>query len=833
MKLTRIVATRFGSLRDATLDGIGPGLTIVVGPNESGKSTFATLVRQVLYGFPGARQKDGGYKPDAGGREGRLSFSDGTGEWLIRRYEPPTSGTVEVQTLKGEQRGGELLGEIVGAVTQETYNVVFGFSLSEMAEIEFGKNEDVLAKLYAGSSGSQRNPIDARGVLEDEAGRLFKDRGKSSIAATLAARAEQKKYVTELERQARAYEAERARLMQLAEQLEPVRERRDTAAARLRRIESDAQQAEALRRQLKEARERAQQLERERDTQRAEASATRVNEALLAVGPEVSAVLDDAAAARQLIVQAKAQREQAAEHRRKAAALDAEGVTVDEAEARSRIEEWRTKRARLDAEAESLAAAAGKLRSRADSFADASRARQQTDRPTGRRPLVSGAVLLGLGLVFAVIGFFSDQAISVVVAAVMAVAGVLLMLSSRQADERGPDLSAEAVQLAAEADAAEREADAARERLSAATEEWGEWLARGGLASRGADPAAVAALLEDVRERSERLDRAESAEQEASRKEAEAARWNERLFALVSGPLGLIGVAADHDGAGLAARIRESLDTARAANDRKEAADRAAQAADRELADLLQRAEALRTELGEISERYELSQDRIDELQALISSAFEERAAADEQYEQLKSEYDQLHGKLEVQGRDDSLTRARQRIEGLTASLHADADAYLVERMAVALIDEARATYERDTQPRVVKTASEVFAAMTGGRYERVQVPLGEKRITAVTSGGEALTTSQLSRGTQEQLYLALRVGLIDSFGAQGPHLPVLMDDVVVNFDEERVAGAAGAIERLVASRQVLFFTCHERTAEALVQRVPDSTLVRLGRCPV
>jgi uncharacterized protein YhaN len=76
--------------------------------------------------------------------------------------------------------------------------------------------------------------------------------------------------------------------------------------------------------------------------------------------------------------------------------------------------------------------------------------------------------------------------------------------------------------------------------------------------------------------------------------------------------------------------------------------------------------------------------------------------------------------------------------------------------------------------------------------------------------------TDELSRGTSEQLYLALRFGLIEEFARHGEPLPVVMDDILVNFDADRAARAASAIRDLASRHQVLYFTCHRWTAELL-----------------
>ena len=84
------------------------------------------------------------------------------------------------------------------------------------------------------------------------------------------------------------------------------------------------------------------------------------------------------------------------------------------------------------------------------------------------------------------------------------------------------------------------------------------------------------------------------------------------------------------------------------------------------------------------------------------------------------------------------------------------------------------------------------------------------------TEDGEGRFTEELSRGTAEQLYLALRFGPIEEFARHAEPLPVVMDDILVNFDAERAARAADAIRDLATRHQVIYFTCHAPTAELL-----------------
>jgi hypothetical protein len=76
---------------------------------------------------------------------------------------------------------------------------------------------------------------------------------------------------------------------------------------------------------------------------------------------------------------------------------------------------------------------------------------------------------------------------------------------------------------------------------------------------------------------------------------------------------------------------------------------------------------------------------------------------------------------------------------------------------------------------------------------------------------GNAHAVEQLSRGTREQLFLALRMALARCYARRGAALPMLLDDVLVNYDSDRAKAAAEVLRDFAAAgQQVLVFTCHE-----------------------
>jgi len=155
----------------------------------------------------------------------------------------------------------------------------------------------------------------------------------------------------------------------------------------------------------------------------------------------------------------------------------------------------------------------------------------------------------------------------------------------------------------------------------------------------------------------------------------------------------------------------------------------------------------------------------------------------------------------------------------LLAELGAAVREWRVLAAAEGLIDEARRGFERSRQPAVLRAASAAFATVTGGRYEGIaQDEHGQALLVIDADGRRKQAANQLSRGTTEQLYLSIRLGLAQELARRGVALPLVMDDVLVHFDPERARGMAEVLSRFGGEHQVLFFTCHPATRDLLTQ---------------
>lgn len=142
-----------------------------------------------------------------------------------------------------------------------------------------------------------------------------------------------------------------------------------------------------------------------------------------------------------------------------------------------------------------------------------------------------------------------------------------------------------------------------------------------------------------------------------------------------------------------------------------------------------------------------------------------------------------------------------------------------VFELALTLFERVRRRYETDRQPRILQRASHFLAALTEGRYRRVWTPVDERVLLAEDETGIHRRSEELSRGTREQLFLALRLALVTDWGERGIRLPLILDDVLVNFDQGRVRAACRTLAEFASpQQQVLLLTCHEHIVRSCAE---------------
>ena len=118
---------------------------------------------------------------------------------------------------------------------------------------------------------------------------------------------------------------------------------------------------------------------------------------------------------------------------------------------------------------------------------------------------------------------------------------------------------------------------------------------------------------------------------------------------------------------------------------------------------------------------------------------------------------------------------------------------------------------------------SELLCDITDGRYQKIFFQ-GNQEISLYEEGRK-IPLYQVSRGTAEQVYLALRIAAADC--VMGYHeFPLLLDETFVYYDDKRLKNTLAAL--VEQKRQIFIFTCHHREEELLKEMGKNCLLLRL-----
>lgn len=181
------------------------------------------------------------------------------------------------------------------------------------------------------------------------------------------------------------------------------------------------------------------------------------------------------------------------------------------------------------------------------------------------------------------------------------------------------------------------------------------------------------------------------------------------------------------------------------------------------------------------------------------------------QQQAARSRLDTLTGQLRsLDSADDldaQLLQHRQQLQQLQEEYDAVA-------LAMEVLDEANATLQNRFSPALGAQAAEIFAKITKGRYQKVL--LSRDFALETDSEGAQRSVQLLSQGAADQLYLAVRLAICDLVLPEEKHVPLILDDALLSFDDDRLHAALDYLLEESESRQILLFTCQKRESAYL-----------------
>jgi uncharacterized protein YhaN len=201
---------------------------------------------------------------------------------------------------------------------------------------------------------------------------------------------------------------------------------------------------------------------------------------------------------------------------------------------------------------------------------------------------------------------------------------------------------------------------------------------------------------------------------------------------------------------------------------------------------------------------------------------------AEKRVEQLHLRQGELGQEMKSLASNSRLAEAKLELSCIDNQLKACADHWQTLAVTTQLLDDVCAVYETERQPETLREASAFLTQLTDGKYVRIWTPLGKNQLRIDNSTGQALPLEVLSRGTREAVFIALRLSLAAAYARRGVTLPLVLDDVLVNFDSSRAESAAKVLRDFASlGHQVVMFTCHEH-----IMRIFDKIGVQVRVLP-
>lgn len=173
---------------------------------------------------------------------------------------------------------------------------------------------------------------------------------------------------------------------------------------------------------------------------------------------------------------------------------------------------------------------------------------------------------------------------------------------------------------------------------------------------------------------------------------------------------------------------------------------------------------------------------------------------------------------------DGTLSNLEQERANLAAKIWHEVQEWLRYQLAIQWVNKALAGASADRYPAIIRQAEQYFALLTDHRYS--QIDLTADGIKVVRRDQEVFLVEELSQGTAEQLYIALRLGFVTVMSDQA-NFPVIIDDGFVNFDNVRRQRMLALLEKIAEKNQVIYFTADDRIKDLDVKILDLQALKR------
>ncbi|MBY0585528.1 hypothetical protein K2X85_00005, partial [bacterium] len=221
-----------------------------------------------------------------------------------------------------------------------------------------------------------------------------------------------------------------------------------------------------------------------------------------------------------------------------------------------------------------------------------------------------------------------------------------------------------------------------------------------------------------------------------------------------------------------------------------------------------------------------ISIDDLEERSAEVSSAVDaaqaELSLLDQTLGSLRADQKRIDGQAE------GAERAEQ-MQGQLAALQVYVHQYLQKTIAGHVLDQTMERYRRENEGTLLARAGVIFRQLTCGSFERLDVEFDDHArpyLVGIRPGSTVpFDVKFMSEGTADQLYLSVRLAAIEKHAMENEPIPLLVDDILVNFDDDRSAATFRVLAELARRTQIIFFTHHAHLVDIARSVLPEDVL--------
>ena len=211
------------------------------------------------------------------------------------------------------------------------------------------------------------------------------------------------------------------------------------------------------------------------------------------------------------------------------------------------------------------------------------------------------------------------------------------------------------------------------------------------------------------------------------------------------------------------------------------------------------------------------------QLELTASERMLEREKMSEEIGQLTIRLEQMDGSVEA-------AEAASEVQSLLAEIRIDTGEYVRLKVAGQILEWAIERYREHNQGPILSRAGQIFSSLTAGSFQDLKTDFGEQGADILVGvrpeTGKLVDVSGMSDGTTDQLYLALRLASLEQYLKRNKAIPLILDDILINFDDDRAADTLKILAEISKQTQVIFFTHHRHLVDIAKSSVSKEDLI-------